>query len=51
MSVGPFLWRELITSVRRGTAFSDRRSAVVLMTAVVAGCVVVWNRWGWDRAS
>ena len=51
MSVGPFLWRELITSVRRGTAFSDRRRAVVLMTAVVAGWVVVWDRWGWDRAS
>src|SRR4051795_6167854 len=51
MSLGPFLRRELITSVRRGTAFSDRRNAVVLVTAVVAGCVVVWDRWGWDRIS
>ena len=51
MSLGPFLRRELITSVRRGTAFSDRRDAVVLMMAVVAGCVVVWDWWGWDRAS
>jgi ABC-type Na+ efflux pump permease subunit len=51
MSLGPFLRRELITSVRRGTAFSDRRSAVVLLTMVVAACVVVWDWWGWDRAS
>ncbi len=53
MSLGPlpFLRRELITSVRRGTAFSERRDAVVLMTAVVAGCVLVWDWRGWDRDS
>src|SRR4051812_12082087 len=51
MSVALFLRRELITSVRRGTARSDRRDAVVLMTAVVAGCVMVWDYRGWDRAS
>src|SRR5260370_28306864 len=51
MSLGPFLRRELIASVRRGTAFSDRRSAVVLISVVVAACVVVWDWWGWDRAS
>ena len=49
--LGPFLRRELITSVRRGTAWSDRRSAVVLTTAVITGCVVAWNWRGWDRAS
>lgn len=51
MSLGPFLRRELITSARRGTAFSDRCSAVVLVAAVVVGCVVVWDWRGWDRAS
>jgi ABC-type Na+ efflux pump permease subunit len=51
MALGPFLKRELITSVRRGTAFSDRRSAVVLVSVVAAGCVVAWDWWGWDRAS
>ena len=40
MSPGPFLRRELTTSVRRGTAFADRRGAVLSATAVVAACVV-----------
>jgi ABC-type transport system involved in multi-copper enzyme maturation permease subunit len=51
MSLGPFLRRELVVSVRRGTAFSDRRGAVVLTAVVVAGCFVAWDWWGWDRAS
>lgn len=51
MSLGPFLRRELITSVRRGTAFSDRRGPLVLTALVVAGCAVAWDWWGWDRAS
>jgi len=51
MSLEPFLKRELLTSLRRGAAFSDRRGAVVLMTAVVAGWVMVWDWGGWDRAS
>src|SRR4051794_10720678 len=51
MSLGPFLRRELITSVRRGGAFNDRFIAVVLVTAAIAGCVGFWDWWGWDRAS
>ncbi len=51
MSLGPFLKRTLITSVRRGTIFSERRGAVLLMAAIVAGCVLVWDWRGWDRSS
>lgn len=51
MLLEPFLRGELIIAVQRGSAFSRRRGAVVLMTAVIAGCVVVWDWRGWDRAS
>jgi ABC-type transport system involved in multi-copper enzyme maturation permease subunit len=51
MTLGPLLRRELITSVRRAAAFQDRLGGAVLAAAVVAGCVVAWDWWGWDRAS
>ncbi len=51
MSFKPFLRRKLITSVRRGTAFSERCAAASLMAAMVVGSVLVWDWWGWDRSS
>jgi hypothetical protein len=51
MPLGPFLRRGLVVSMRRGTAFSDRRGAVVLTAVVVAGWTVGWDWWGKDRAS
>jgi hypothetical protein len=51
MSLEPFLRRELLASVRRGTAFSERRGAVVVLTAVIVGCFLVWDCWGLDRSS
>jgi ABC-type transport system involved in multi-copper enzyme maturation permease subunit len=51
MPVAPFLTRELTTSLRRGTAFSARRSGVLLVTLVLVGCVAAWDWWGWDRSS
>jgi hypothetical protein len=40
MLVGPFLKRELVTSVRRGTAFADRCTSLVVTALVLAGCVL-----------
>ena len=51
MVLGPFLRREMITSVRSARVIRDRLIALLLVTAVVAGCVVVWDEWGWDRTS
>ncbi len=51
MTLGLFLRRELTTSVRRGSAFTDRWGAVLWMTAIVTGCILVWDWKGWDRAS
>jgi hypothetical protein len=51
MFLGPFLRREMITSVRSGKVIRDRLIALLLVAGVVAGCVVVWDGWGWDRTS
>ena len=51
MSFGLFLKRELITSTRRGAAFSDRRHAVYLAAMLIGGCFAVWEWRGWDRGS
>ncbi len=51
MSIGLFLRRELIASVRGARAFADRRNAGLLMAAIVAGGFVLWDWVGWDRAS
>src|SRR6516165_3225924 len=51
MFLGPFLRREMITSVRSGKVIRDRLIALLLVTGVVAGCVLVWDEWGWDRTS
>ena len=51
MQLGLFLRRALITLARRGTVFRDRMAAVIVVAAVVAGCVVFWDRLGWDRVS
>ena len=51
MQLGLFLRRALITSVRRGTVFPDRVAAVIVVAAVVAGCVLFWDRLGWDRTT
>ena len=51
MWLGPFLRRELTTSVRSSRAFSDRRNAVVLTASVVLGSFVLWDRMEWDRTS
>jgi ABC-type Na+ efflux pump permease subunit len=51
MTLGPILRRELITSVRRAETFQDRLGAAAVAAAVLAGSVVAWVWWGWDRAS
>ncbi len=51
MTLGPFLRRELVTLVRRGRAFSNRRHVVLLMAVIVAGMILLWDWRGWDRAS
>jgi hypothetical protein len=51
MFLGPFLRRELITSVRSARVIRDRLIALLLVTGIFAGCVVVWDEWGWDRTS
>ncbi len=44
--------REMVTSaVRSARVIRDRIVALLLVTGVVAGCVFVWDRWGWDRTS
>src|SRR5262249_56325254 len=49
--LGPFLRREMITSVRSARVIRNRLIALFLVTGVVAGCVLVWDEWGWDRTS
>ncbi|WZO98489.1 hypothetical protein EP7_000069 [Isosphaeraceae bacterium EP7] len=51
MFVLAYLRRELIASTRRGTAFSERCTPLILMTAIITACVVVWDWRGWDRSS
>jgi hypothetical protein len=51
MLLGPFLRREMITSVRSARVSRDRLIALLLVAGVVAGCVFVWDRWGWDRTA
>src|SRR5262249_13404091 len=51
MFLGPFLRREMVTSVRSARVIRDRPIALLLVTGVVAGCVLVWDEWGWDRTS
>ena len=46
MQLGLFLRRALITLARRGTVFQDRVAAVIVVAAVVAGCVSFWDRTG-----
>src|SRR3954462_14076101 len=51
MFPGPFLKREMVASVRCARVIRDRLSALSLVAGGVAGCVVVWDEWGWDRTS
>jgi ABC-type Na+ efflux pump permease subunit len=51
MQLGLFLRRALITLERRGAVFQDRVAGVTVVAAAVAGCVVFWDRLGWDRVS
>jgi ABC-type transport system involved in multi-copper enzyme maturation permease subunit len=51
MWLGPFLKRELVTSVRRGAAFTDRCGALVVAALVLVGCGLTWDWRGWDRTS
>ena len=51
MFPGPFLKREMVTSVRCARVLRDRLIALLLVTGGIAGCVVVWDEWGWDRTS
>ncbi len=51
MQLGLFLRRALITFVRRGTVFKDRVAAVIMVVAVVAGCILFWDRLGWERTT
>src|SRR5215213_3690095 len=51
MFPGPFLKREMVTSVRCARVIRDRLIALLLVAGGVAGCVVVWDEWGWDRTS
>ena len=51
MQLGLFLRRALITLVRRGTVFLDRVAAVMVAATVVAGCVLFWDRLGWERTT
>jgi hypothetical protein len=51
MFLGPFLRREMTTSVRSARVIHDRLIALLLVTGVVAGCVFVWDQWGWDQTS
>ena len=51
MTIGPFLRRELATSSRNGRVFSDRRAAALLAGLMVVGCLLLWDRQGWDRTS
>ena len=51
MFPGPFLKREMVTSVRCARVIRDRLIALLLVAWGVAGCVVVWDEWGWDRTS
>jgi ABC-type Na+ efflux pump permease subunit len=51
MQLGLFIRRALITSARRGAVFVDRVAAVTVTAAVVAGCILFWDRLGWDRTT
>src|SRR6516165_4105110 len=51
MFLGPFLRREMITSVRSARVIHDRLIALLLVTVVVASWVFVWDQWGWDQTS
>src|SRR6516164_7706267 len=51
MFPGPFLKREMVTSVRSARVSRDRLIALLLVAWGVACCVVVWDEWGWDRTS
>src|SRR5271166_4371961 len=51
MFPGLFLKREMVTSVRSTRVIRDRLIALLLVAWGVAGCVVVWDQWGWDRTS
>jgi hypothetical protein len=51
MSIGPFMRRELATSARGERAFSDRRVAVIVASSSVLGCLLLWDKQGWDRST
>ena len=51
MWLGPFLRRELTTSVRGSRAFGDRRNAAFLTAIVVLGSFLLWDWQEWDRTS
>jgi len=51
MSAGAFLRREWITSVRRGSVFSERCTAAGMTSAAVVVCLMFWDGKGRDRSS
>jgi ABC-type transport system involved in multi-copper enzyme maturation permease subunit len=51
MSLRPFLKRELAISARSGRASKDREIAVILAGSTVVGCLLLWDKQGWDRES
>jgi hypothetical protein len=51
MTQEPFLRRALVTAARRRSTFWDRTLIAALVVAMAGGVVVVWDWWGWDRAS
>jgi ABC-type transport system involved in multi-copper enzyme maturation permease subunit len=51
MLLEPFLKRELITSVRRGEAFSERCGSLVVVALILAVWLLIWDWQGRDRTS
>ena len=49
--MGTIVWRELLVSARRKEVASLRVFGACLAAAIVAGCVVAWDWWLWDRTS
>jgi ABC-type Na+ efflux pump permease subunit len=51
MQIGLFLRRALIALARRRTVFQDRAAALIVVALIITGCVLFWDRSGWERAS
>src|SRR5437764_11044305 len=51
MPLGPILRRELLISSRHTGIFWDRVVSGAVVLAILAGNLVAWDYWGWDRTS